>query len=74
MATPAPPVNRRSVAGGPRLVSASDAVERVRSGQRVFVDGAAAMPDALLRALVERANEVRDVDVVHLHANGRATR
>ena len=46
----------------------------VRSGQRVFVHGGAAVPRALLAALVARgrAGELRDVELVHLHTLGPA--
>jgi acyl-CoA hydrolase len=38
----------------------------------VFVQGAAATPQVLLRALVARSAELSDVEVVHMHANGPA--
>jgi acyl-CoA hydrolase len=38
----------------------------------VFVHGAAATPQTLLAALVERAPRLTDVEVVHMHADGRA--
>jgi acyl-CoA hydrolase len=56
----------------PTTVSAQQAVEHIRSGQRVFVHGAAATPQVLLQALVERAAELTDVEIVHMHADGPA--
>nr|HPH70308.1 acetyl-CoA hydrolase/transferase C-terminal domain-containing protein [Kofleriaceae bacterium] len=53
-------------------VTAQQAVALVRSGQRVFVQGAAATPMVLLDALVQRASELRDVEMVHLHLEGSA--
>jgi 4-hydroxybutyrate CoA-transferase len=47
-------------------------VAAVRSGQRVFVHGGAAVPRTLLAALVARAGELRDVELVHLHTLGPA--
>jgi acyl-CoA hydrolase len=44
----------------------------VRSGDRVFVHGGAAVPRALAAALVARAGELRDVELVHLHTLGPA--
>ena len=55
-----------------RMVSAAEAVATIRSGDQVFVQGAAATPTALLEALVARANELADVGIVHLHAEGPA--
>ncbi|HEY1014110.1 MAG TPA: acetyl-CoA hydrolase/transferase C-terminal domain-containing protein [Herpetosiphonaceae bacterium] len=49
-----------------RLTTARAAMERIRSGQRVFVMGNAGMPKALLAAFVERARELRDVEVLHV--------
>ena len=51
-------------------VSVEEAVALVHTGQRVFLHGACATPSVLLDALVARASEVRDVSVVHLHAEG----
>ena len=47
-----------------------DAVACVRSGQRVFVHGGAATPHALLRALLDRAGEVRDVELLSISTMG----
>lgn len=56
----------------PTRVSAAAAVAPIRSGDRVFVQGAAATPNHLLAALAERAPELRDVEVVSLHTEGPA--
>jgi acyl-CoA hydrolase len=53
-----------------RLVSAAEAVSTVASGDQVYLHCAAATPSVLLDALVERAAELRDVTVVHLHTEG----
>ena len=53
-------------------VSAADAVAGVRSGDRVFIHGVAAAPHILIDALVARAPELRDVEIVHLHTEGDA--
>jgi acyl-CoA hydrolase len=53
--------------------SAAAAVRAIRSGHRVFVHGGAAVPRALVAALVARAGELRDVELVHLHTLGPAT-
>lgn len=50
----------------------AEAVTLVRSGQRVFVHGAAATPLRLLDALVARADTLRDVELIHLHTAGPA--
>lgn len=56
----------------PTYVSAAKALEYVKSGDRVFVHGVAAAPQVLIEALVERASDLEDVEIVHLHTEGAA--
>ena len=56
----------------PQNLSAADAVASVRSGNRIFIHGVAAAPHVLINALVDRASELRDVEIVHLHTEGPA--
>jgi acyl-CoA hydrolase len=44
----------------------------VKSGDRVYVQAAAATPTVLTKALAERANELKDVEICHLHTEGDA--
>jgi acyl-CoA hydrolase len=53
-----------------RIVSAAEAVAGIKSGQQVYVHCAAAAPSVLLDALVGRADELRDVGMIHLHIEG----
>jgi acyl-CoA hydrolase len=53
-------------------VTASNAVERIKSGDRVFVHGVAAAPHVLIGAMVARGGELMDVEIVHLHTEGSA--
>ncbi len=54
------------------IVSAEEAVAGIASGQVVFVHGGAATPSVLLEALARRADELRDVEMVHFHIEGPA--
>lgn len=54
------------------IESAAQAVSRIESGQRVYVHEASMVPVELVAALVQRAESLRDVEVVHLHTNGPA--
>ena len=56
--------------GTMRVVSAAEAVAGIHSGDRIYLHCAAATPSVLLDALVARAPELRDVEVVHLHTEG----
>ncbi len=55
-----------------KYVSAAEAVGIISSGNRVFVQSAAAAPGELVHAMTERAAELHDVELVHLHTEGEA--
>lgn len=55
-----------------KYVSAPEALSGVKSGNRVFIHSVAAAPRVLIEALVERASELKDVELVHLHTEGGA--
>jgi len=55
-----------------RYVTAAEAVSHVKSHQRIYVQAAAATPSVLTHALTERADELRDVEICHLHTEGPA--
>lgn len=52
--------------------TAQQAVSIIQSGNRVFVHTAAASPQQLVHAMTARSNELRAVEVVHLHTEGAA--
>lgn len=54
----------------PRYTTASEALQVVKSGHRVFVQGSAATPLHLVRALTARASELRDVELVSISTFG----
>ncbi len=54
-----------------RAQSADEMVQRVKSGDKVFVHGAAATPTPLLEALVRRT-DLEGVTLYHLHTQGPA--
>ena len=53
-----------------RIVTPEEAVAGIASGDQIYLQCAAAVPEILLEALVARAPELRDVSVVHLHCEG----
>ena len=53
-----------------RVVAPAEAVAGIRSGDQIYVHCAAAAPSVLLDALVDRAQELQNVGVVHLHLEG----
>ena len=55
-----------------QIVSPAEAVAVVGSRQQLFVHGGAATPSVLLDALVQRADQLEDVRVLHFHTEGPA--
>jgi acyl-CoA hydrolase len=55
-----------------RPVSPQEAVSVIKSDDRVFVHGMAAAPKPLIMAMVDRADELRNVEIVHLHTEAPA--
>jgi len=48
------------------VASASQAVARIRPGQRVFIGTACGQPQVLVDALLDRADQLDDIEIVHL--------
>ncbi len=55
-----------------QFVSVQEAVAQVKSGNRVYIHAGCATPHALIDALVERYDELEDVELVHMHTDGPA--
>lgn len=55
-----------------RLRGAREAVREIRSGQRVFIGTGCAEPQPLVQALMERAHELQDLEIIHLLTKGDA--
>ncbi|MFZ4506742.1 MAG: acetyl-CoA hydrolase/transferase family protein [Fimbriimonas sp.] len=56
----------------PSPVSAEQATSVIESGQRVFIHGMAAAPQALIQAMVGHADRLKGVEIVHMHTEGPA--
>lgn len=55
-----------------KIVSAAQAVQHIKSGDRVVTGHACGEPQALIEALVARSQEFKDVEIVHMVAMGPA--
>lgn len=55
-----------------RLQSADEAVEAISSRDNVFIHSVAAAPQELIRAMVRRADKLRNVQLFCLHTEGNA--
>lgn len=53
-------------------LSAEAAVSQITSGSRVFIHSIAAAPICLIEALVQRHQELENIELVHLHTEGEA--
>ncbi|GAA3623950.1 acetyl-CoA hydrolase/transferase family protein [Flavivirga jejuensis] len=53
-----------------KIVSAEEAVKVVKSNDRIYIQAAASAPQLLMNALTERHQELRNVEVCHLHVEG----
>ncbi len=55
----------------PGYTTAEEAVKLVKSGNRVFIHGSAATPLKLVEALLKRAGQVKDVELVSISTYGK---
>ena len=55
-----------------KIVAAHEAVKEIKSNQRVFVQGAAMTPNVLLDALCERYQDLKNVEIIQIHTEGKA--
>eukprot|EP01121_Diplochlamys_sp_Union-15-3_P017977 TRINITY_DN6444_c0_g1_i1.p1 TRINITY_DN6444_c0_g1~~TRINITY_DN6444_c0_g1_i1.p1 ORF type:complete len:486 (-),score=64.60 TRINITY_DN6444_c0_g1_i1:40-1428(-) len=56
----------------PKVVTAEEAVQSIKSNERVFIHGIAAAPRRLITAMTNRYKDLKNVEVVHLHTEGKA--
>ncbi|MBC5994530.1 acetyl-CoA hydrolase/transferase family protein [Pontibacter sp. SD6] len=54
----------------PNYLSAEEALSVIKSGDRVFLHGSAATPQYLVRKLAEKADELRNVEIVSISTFG----
>ena len=55
-----------------KSISAEEAVKVIKSNDRVYIQAAAAAPQQLINAMSARHEELRNVEVCHLHTEGNA--
>ncbi len=53
-----------------KIVSKSEAAALVKSGDRVFLQGAAMTPNTLINAISERYMELENVEIISIHTEG----
>ena len=54
------------------ITSAAEAVKVIKSNDRVLVHGVNAVPFQLVKAMVDRADELRNVEICHIHTEEEA--
>lgn len=55
-----------------KTTTPEQAVQSIKSGDRVFIHSVAAAPQTLIKAMTARAPDLRNVEIVHLHTEGDA--
>lgn len=53
-------------------LSAEEAVKYIGSNHRLFIQGAAMTPLVLVEKMLQRADDLRNVEIVHMHTEGEA--
>ncbi|MGI9546322.1 MAG: acetyl-CoA hydrolase/transferase family protein [Flavobacteriaceae bacterium] len=53
-----------------KIVSVEEAAAIVKSGNRIFLQGAAMTPNTLINAICERYKELNEVEVISIHTEG----
>jgi acyl-CoA hydrolase len=53
-----------------KYTSSGEALQCVKSNERIFIQGASATPAALVQALSNRHAELKNVEIVHMHTEG----
>ena len=55
-----------------KSVTPQEAVKVIKSNDRVYIQAGAAAPQTLINAMTKRSDELRNVEVCHLHTEGKA--
>ncbi len=55
-----------------KSVTPQEAVKVIKSNDRVYIQAGAAAPQTLINAMTDRSDELRNVEVCHLHTEGEA--
>lgn len=55
-----------------KIVSIEEAINEVKSNQRLFFQGAAMTPKALIDVLCERYHKLKNIEIVQMHTEGAA--
>ncbi len=55
-----------------KSVTAQEAVKVIKNNDRIYIQAAAAAPQILINAMSQRHEELRNVEVSHLHIEGEA--
>ncbi len=55
-----------------KITSAEEAVSKIKSNNRVFIQGAAMTPIALIKALCANSEGLSNVELIHMHTEGEA--
>lgn len=54
------------------ICTAEEAVKQIKSNDKVFIHSVAAAPQTLIKAMVNRKDELHNVNIMHIHTEGDA--
>ncbi len=54
------------------ITTAQEALETVKSGDKIFIHSVSAVPHHLVNTLVDRADTLKGIEIYHLHTEGEA--
>lgn len=55
-----------------KVVSVAEAIGVLKSGDRLFIQGAAMTPSRLIEEMCNQTNRLENIEVIHLHTEGQA--
>ncbi|MEQ8910026.1 MAG: acetyl-CoA hydrolase/transferase C-terminal domain-containing protein [Vicingaceae bacterium] len=55
-----------------KTVSAAEAIKELKSGDRLFIQGAAMTPIHLIEEMCKQSDRLENIEVIHLHTEGQA--
>ena len=55
-----------------KIVSAAEAIDFLKSGDRLFIQGAAMTPSHLIKEMCNQSSRLENIEIIHLHTEGKA--
>lgn len=53
-----------------KIVTVAEAISKLKSNDRLFIQGAAATPNTLIKEMIKNAKNFKNIEIMHLHTSG----